>query len=152
MHQFVAHELRELLARRREGVEADLRQPLADLLVLGDLAQFRVQAIDDGLRRARPRQNADQEIASKPLVTYGLQYPSYLRQSFLIVSDREHEAFLELAAGNGAFDEAIFVELRSDLTPTDKRIRRSIASTRFALATPMPNGRLTLRHRITYRA
>jgi hypothetical protein len=87
-----------------------------------------------------------------PLAAYGLLRPTYVDRSFLVPSGTDNAAFLGLATSSQPFDEAIFVELSSDLTPSDRRIRRPLSSLQFMLAVPLDKGLLQLQQRITFLA
>jgi hypothetical protein len=50
------------------------------------------------------------------------------------------------------FDDAVFRELNSDLTPSDRRIRRPLSGLQFLLAMPRDRGLLQLQQRITFLA
>jgi hypothetical protein len=86
------------------------------------------------------------------LATYGLVMPTYADRSFLVSLETGGEAFLKLGTGLQPFDEAIFLELRSDLTPSDKRVRRPLNDVNFLLASPQQNGRLEFHRQITFLA
>ena len=76
--------------------------------------------------------------------------PHYRERSFLVASDDERSAFLELVTGSEPFDEAIFLELSADLSPTKTRFRRPLASTQFLLAIPKDDLALELHQRLAY--
>ena len=86
------------------------------------------------------------------LASHGLVQPAYTDQSFLVSSDNKNAAFLELATGSAPFDEATFLELRADLTPSKNRFRRALAGTHFLLATPKDGCRLEFHQQINYLA
>jgi hypothetical protein len=86
------------------------------------------------------------------LANYGLVRPTYSDRSFLVASEIGNAAFLELATRSQPFDEAVFLELRPDLTPSDNRIRRPLHDLQFLIAIPDESGRVALHRRITFLA
>jgi hypothetical protein len=87
-----------------------------------------------------------------PLAAYGLFRPTYAACSFLVASAIDNAVFLKLATRSQPFDEAVFLELRSDLTSSDRRIHRPLHDLQFQLAVPRDKGRLELQQRITFLA
>jgi hypothetical protein len=86
----------------------------------------------------------------KRLASYGLVQPAYTDQSFLVSSDNKNAAFQKLVTRSELFDEAAFVELRVDLTPSKNSFHRALAGTHFLLATPKDGGRLEFHQQINY--
>jgi hypothetical protein len=82
----------------------------------------------------------------------GLIRPTYADRSFLVASEIANAVFLELATRSRPFDEAVFLELRSDLTSSDNRIRRPLNGLQFLLAVPDKSGRLALHQKVTFLA
>ena len=86
------------------------------------------------------------------LASYGLTQPAYTDRSFLVSSENKNAAFLKFATRSEPFDEATFLELRTDLTPSKNSFRRALAGTHFLLATPKDGCRLEFHQQINYLA
>jgi hypothetical protein len=86
------------------------------------------------------------------LAAYGLVHPTYADRSFLATPEIANAAFLELATRSRPFDEAVFLELRSDLTSSNNRVRRPLNDLQFLLAVPGKSGRLALHQQVTFLA
>lgn len=86
----------------------------------------------------------------RPLAPYGLWQPSYANLSFLLASDERGAAFLKFGTGSEPFDEVILLELDVNLTPTTKRIRKTLAGTEFMIAMSNGDGSLSVSDRIAY--
>jgi len=86
------------------------------------------------------------------LATYGLVRPTYADRSFLVASGVGNAAFLELATRPQPFDEAVFLELRPDLTSSESRIRRPLNDLQLLLAIPDKSGRVALHQKLTFLA
>jgi len=86
------------------------------------------------------------------LAPYGLTQPAYSDRSFLVSSENKNAALLKFATRSEPFDEATFLELRTDLTPSKNSFRRALAGTHFLLATPKDGCRPEFHQQINYLA